>query len=83
MLPSMQRRLRGASAAAAAVYCHMPDRRHRWRGIHDADMVRSGLTITAKTGAARYRPGETALVTLRVTSTCVGHAFPTYVAPRA
>jgi len=27
--------------------CHMPDRRHRWRGIHDADMVRSGLTITA------------------------------------
>ena len=62
--------------------CHMPDRRHRRRGIHDEDMVRSGLTITAKTGAARYRPGETALVTLRVTSTRVGHAFPTYVTPR-
>ena len=62
--------------------CHMPDRRHRWRGIHDADMVRSGLTITARTGATRYRAGNTALVTLRVTSTRVGHAFPTYVTPR-
>jgi Cytochrome c554 and c-prime len=62
--------------------CHMPDRRHRWRGIHDADMVRSGLTITASAGAARYRPGEIALVALRVTSTRVGHAFPTYVTPR-
>ena len=62
--------------------CHMPDRRHRWRGIHDLDMVRSGLTIEAKAGAPRYRPGELALVTLRVSSTRVGHAFPTYVTPR-
>src|SRR2546427_499060 len=62
--------------------CHMPDRRHRWRGIHDADMVRSGLTITAKAGAARYRPGDVALVSLRVTSSRIGHAFPTYVTPR-
>ena len=60
----------------------MPDRRHRWRGIHDADMVRSGLTITAKAGAARYRPGDVALVSLRVTSSRIGHAFPTYVTPR-
>jgi hypothetical protein len=62
--------------------CHMPDRRHQWRGIHDRDMVRSGLAITAKAGAARYRPGDVAIVTLRVTSTRVGHAFPTYVTPR-
>src|SRR5882672_11476973 len=62
--------------------CHMPDRRHRWRGIHDADMVRSGLTITAKADATRYQPGEVAVVRLRVTSTRVGHAFPTYVTPR-
>src|SRR5215470_18946406 len=62
--------------------CHMPERRHRWRGIHDADMVRSGLTITAKPGAARYRPGDIAVVTLRMTSTRIGHAFPTYVTPR-
>ena len=62
--------------------CHMPDRRHRWRGIHDLEMVRSGLTIDARAGAPRYRPGDLALVTLRVTSTRIGHAFPTYVTPR-
>ena len=62
--------------------CHMPDRRHLWRGIHDPDMVRSGLTITAQPGAPRYRAGDVASVTLRVTSTRVGHAFPTYVTPR-
>ena len=60
----------------------MPDRRHLWRGIHDADMVRSGLTIAATTGAGRSRPGETVTATLSVTSTRVGHAFPTYVTPR-
>ena len=62
--------------------CHMPDRRHLWRGIHDPDMVRSGLTITVEADATRYRPGETARVVLRVQSSRVGHAFPTYVTPR-
>lgn len=60
----------------------MPDRRHLWRGIHDPEMVRSGLTITARAGAARYRPGDAISVTLAVESTRVGHAFPTYVTPR-
>jgi hypothetical protein len=60
--------------------CHMPDRRHLWRGIHDPEMVRSGLTIDATTGQGRA-PGE-ARATLRVTSTRVGHAFPTYIPPR-
>ncbi|PYN67308.1 MAG: hypothetical protein DMD93_14750 [Candidatus Rokuibacteriota bacterium] len=62
--------------------CHMPDRRHLWRGIHDPEMVRSGLTIDASAGASRYRPGEIVSVTLTVESTRVGHAFPTYVTPR-
>ena len=62
--------------------CHMPDRRHRWRGIHDADMVRSGLTITARAATSPVRPGETVSAVLRVESTRVGHAFPTYVTPR-
>ena len=26
--------------------CHMPDRRHLWRGIHDADMVKQALSVT-------------------------------------
>jgi len=62
--------------------CHMPDRRHLWRGIHDPEMVRSGLTIEASTAAARLAPGDTVTAMLRVTSTRVGHAFPTYIPPR-
>jgi hypothetical protein len=61
--------------------CHMPDRRHLWRGIHDPDMVRSGLTITAT--PARASPANGMLSgSLRVRSTRIGHAFPTYVIPR-
>lgn len=55
--------------------CHMPDRKHLWRGVHDPDMVRSGLT-----------PEFVALpdkVRFRLTSTGIGHAFPTYVTPKA
>src|SRR5216683_4110162 len=54
--------------------CHMPERKHLWRGIHDPDMVRSGLTpeFVAEPQAARFR----------LTSTGIGHAFPTYVTPK-
>ncbi|WP_161491837.1 multiheme c-type cytochrome [Bradyrhizobium centrolobii] len=54
--------------------CHMPERKHLWRGIHDPDMVRSGLTpeFVAKPEAAQFR----------LTSTGIGHAFPTYVTPK-
>lgn len=54
--------------------CHMPKRAHLFRGIHDADMVRQGLTIT--TQATR----ETAVLVVR--STAIGHHFPTYIVPR-
>jgi hypothetical protein len=63
-------------------HCHMPDRRHLWRGIHDPDMVRGGITVTATTDAPRHAPGDIVGATLTVTSTGVGHAFPTYVTPR-
>jgi len=62
--------------------CHMPDRRHLWRGIHDADMVRSGVTIAVEGGRGPVRPGQTISATLTLESTRVGHAFPTYVTPR-
>ncbi|WP_187435690.1 multiheme c-type cytochrome [Bradyrhizobium hipponense] len=54
--------------------CHMPERKHLWRGIHDPDMVRSGLTpeFVAEHATARFR----------LTSTRIGHAFPTYVTPK-
>ncbi len=62
--------------------CHMPDRRHLWRGIHDPGMVTSGLTIGVTPSAPRYRAGEAFALTLTVRNSGVGHAFPTYVTPR-
>jgi hypothetical protein len=59
--------------------CHMPDRRHTWRGIHDPDMVKSGLRIEL---AIRRPPGGEVRATVRIANTGVGHAFPTYVTPR-
>ncbi len=54
--------------------CHMPDRRHRWRGIHDPDMVRSALAFEV----ARDATG----VALTITNRGAGHRVPTYVTPR-
>jgi len=62
--------------------CHMPDRRHLWRGIHDPEMARSGVTISLVTDRERYRPGERVTATLTITNSKVGHYFPTYVTPR-
>ncbi len=54
--------------------CHMPDRQHLWRGIHDMQMVESGLTprFSADKSKAKFE----------ITNTGVGHAFPTYVIPK-
>lgn len=63
-------------------HCHMPDRRHLWRGIHDAEMVRSGLEIALRADRARHRVGGQVRATLLITAPRVGHAFPTYVTPQ-
>jgi len=62
--------------------CHMPGRRHFWRGIHDADMVRSGIEITLRADRAAYRAGDLGRATLAIETPRVGHAFPTYVTPQ-
>lgn len=66
---------RYAAEGVSCQSCHMPDRRYLWRGIHDPDMVRSGVTITWHAVDASGRLG------LRVTNTGTGHRFPTYVTP--
>ena len=60
--------------------CHMPDRRHLWRGIHDPDMVKSGVRVDL--AVAPRAPGEDLSATLTIASVRVGHFFPTYVTPR-
>jgi hypothetical protein len=62
--------------------CHMPDRRHRWRGIHDPDMVKSGVRVRLTLDRTRYRPGQPLRATVTVASVRVGHYFPTYVTPQ-
>jgi hypothetical protein len=63
-------------------HCHMPDRRHRWRGIHDPEMVKSGVRVSLTLDRARYRPGQRLRATVTVASVNVGHYFPTYVTPQ-
>jgi hypothetical protein len=62
--------------------CHMPDRRHRWRGIHDPEMVKSGVKVDVRLERARHRPGQRVRATVTVASVNVGHYFPTYVTPQ-
>lgn len=59
--------------------CHMPDRRHQWRGIHDPETVKSGITIERTT--ARIESGTVAAA-LSIRNTGTGHFFPTYVTPK-
>ena len=70
---------RFAAAGVQCQDCHMPDRRHVWRGIHDPAMVRAGLTITLA-DVERRAAGRVA-VRLTVENSGVGHRFPTYVTP--
>lgn len=70
---------RFAAAGVQCQDCHMPDRRHLWRGIHDPDMVRRGLTIVLRHDEPPA-PGRVA-ARLVVESTAIGHRFPTYVTP--
>src|SRR5437667_175452 len=70
---------RFAAAGVQCQDCHMPDRRHLWRGIHDADMVRGGLTITlVETPPHAAGPVAARLV---VANSGAGHRLPTYVPP--
>jgi len=54
--------------------CHMPDRRHEFRGVHDPEMVKKGLTFKL----AQHKNS----VVFTISSTWIGHAFPTYVTPK-
>ena len=62
--------------------CHMPDRRHLWRGIHDPDMVKSGVEVELTVAPRGERAHDEVSATLSVRSVRVGHFFPTYVTPR-
>lgn len=57
--------------------CHMPGRRHEFKGIHDPDMVRGGLDINI----LRVPTEKGIKAALTIKNARVGHMFPTYVTP--
>ena len=61
--------------------CHMPGKRHLWKGIHDREMTRSGVTITTALSSPTPVPGEKIDAVLKLKNTGTGHAFPTYTTP--
>jgi hypothetical protein len=61
--------------------CHMPERRHLWRGIHDPETTRAGVTVTATVEPVRPAVGEGLEARLTLANTGTGHAFPTYTTP--
>ncbi len=56
--------------------CHMPDRRHLFRGIHDREMARSGIKAELK-----IIKGSASVARLSITNTGAGHYYPTYATP--
>ena len=62
--------------------CHMPDRRHTWRGIHDPEMTKRAVTIDVDAPLQQYKLGELYEARITITNTGAGHYFPTYVTPK-
>jgi hypothetical protein len=62
--------------------CHMPDRRHLWRGIHDPEMVKQAITVALSPDASSYAAGDTVTLHIVITNRGAGHYFPTYVTPK-
>jgi hypothetical protein len=59
--------------------CHMPDRKHLWRGIHDAEMTRSAVDVALE---LREQADGSYAAVARVRNSGAGHHFPTYMVPK-
>ncbi len=62
--------------------CHMPDRQHLWRGIHDKQMVKNALRISISEQQQKLKSGEELKISIKFENTGAGHHFPTYLTPR-
>jgi hypothetical protein len=60
-------------------HCHMPNREHTWKGVHDPATFRQGIAVVAI--AARTAGGVTARA--RITNVGAGHYLPTTPTPAA
>lgn len=62
-------------------HCHMPDRKHLLKGIHDKPMTASGVTIEYSLSSQQPKVGSPFEATLTIKNTGTGHMFPTYTTP--
>lgn len=70
---------RWAVAGVQCQDCHMPDRRHEWRGVSAPEMINRALTVDFDL----IRNGDRHVRALaRIRNTGAGHRFPTYLVPR-
>ena len=60
--------------------CHMPERKHLWRGIHDKATTKDGVTIAVQ-GKQAWLGGDAGALAVTIKNSGVGHMFPTYVTP--
>lgn len=68
-----------AKKGLACQSCHMPGKKHLWRGVHDREMVAKGVVRELEV----KRIDASHLVAKAVLSTPgVGHFFPTYIVPK-
>jgi len=72
-----------AKDGAACQDCHMSNRRHLWKGIHDQEWVKGAVRVESqlKNNAAAGAPGSLD-ATVDVVNAAVGHRFPTYITPK-
>ncbi|MEJ2107763.1 MAG: multiheme c-type cytochrome [Acidiferrobacteraceae bacterium] len=70
---------RFAAEGVSCQSCHMPNRRHLWRGIHDPAMVRQGLDISL---VVKRESKSLAVARAVIRSKAIGHDFPTYLVPK-
>lgn len=59
--------------------CHMPNREHSWKGIHDKEFVRSA--VEPKWELSRIKK-DTIHIHAELKNIHVGHKFPTYLIPK-
>ena len=61
-------------------HCHMPNREHTWKGIHDPETFRQGVEVSAVT---RRDSSGTVSVRVKLKNIGAGHYLPTTPTPAA
>ncbi len=61
--------------------CHMPGRKHVWRGIHDREMTARAVTLGVQVARGKAAVAGRAVARIELTNSGAGHMFPTYMVP--